>query len=425
MKKKINLVVADMGYGHQRAAFPLLDLANNEVITINDYPGISDKEKQHWQKNLDAYEKISRFKKIPVLGSAVFAAMDYFQKIPDFYPFRDLSRPTPQQLYFYKLINNGLGRELIEKLNQTNLPLVTTFFVAMYIAEHHNYQGDIYCVVCDADVSRAWAPIEPNKSRTKFLVPSDKVKKRLMMYGVKEINIFVTGFPLPKSLTGVKKDIIKKDLSRRLVALDPSGVYRTQEKSLVKQIVPASLLKKTNKTLHITFAVGGAGAQKEMAVLAMQRLKEQIKIKKIQLNLVAGSRLDVAEYFQVERDKIGLNAQEGIKIIYQADKNKYFKEFNQILHTTDILWTKPSELSFYSALGIPILMTETVGSQEDYNREWLLKIGAGVDSFNPNYIEEWLPDMLNSGQLARAAIAGYLHAEFAGVYNIEKIFTKK
>lgn len=425
MAKKINLVVADMGYGHQRAAFPLLSLADNKTITINDYPGISDKEKEHWQKNLEAYEKISRFKKIPVLGKAVFAAMDYFQKIPNFYPFRDLSRPTPQQLYFYKLIKRGLGKELIEKLNHTGLPLVTTFFVAMYMAEYHNYQGDVYCVLCDADVSRAWAPIYPKTSRSKFLVPSDKVKTRLMMYGVKAENIFVTGFPLPQENTGAKKEKIKKDLSRRLVALDPSGIYRKKEQALVKKIVPASLLKKKTKTLTITFAVGGAGAQKEIGALAMEKLRPQIKAKKIKLNLVAGSRPEVAEYFQTERDNQGLSEKDGVKIIYQVDKQDYFKEFNKALHTTDILWTKPSELSFYSALGLPILMSETVGSQEDFNREWLIKTGAGVDSFDPEFIDEWLPEMLNSGQLARAAIAGFLNAEFAGAYNIEKIFTKK
>jgi hypothetical protein len=425
MVKKINLVVADMGYGHQRAAFPLLHLAANEAITINEYPGISDKEKQHWQKNLEAYEKISRFKKIPLLGQAVFAAMDYFQKIPDFYPFRDLSRPTPQQLYFYKLIKGGLGKDLIDKLNHSNLPLVTTFFVAMYIAEYHNYQGDIYCIVCDADVSRAWAPIRPEKSRTKFFVPSDKVKTRLMMYGVKEENVFVTGFPLPQTNTGVKKEIIIKDLSRRLVALDPSGKYRALEKPLVHKIVPKSLLKKKAKTLSITFAVGGAGAQKEIAVTAMQQLSEQIRAGKIKLNLVAGSRKEVAQYFTEERDRLGLSLKDGVRIIYQADKNAYFKEFNEVLHTSDILWTKPSELSFYSALGMPVLMSETVGSQEDYNQEWLLKIGAGVASYDPGYINEWLPEMLNSGQLARAAMAGFLQAEFAGAYNIEKIFSKK
>ena len=46
MQKKINLIAADMGYGHQRAAYPLLDLGGNEIITINNYKGIPDWEKK-------------------------------------------------------------------------------------------------------------------------------------------------------------------------------------------------------------------------------------------------------------------------------------------------------------------------------------------------------------------------------------------
>ena len=74
--KKINLVAADMGYGHQRAAYPLLALGGGEIITVNDYKGIPEWEKAYWINMLSSYEKISRFKKIPVLGKLVFEVMD-------------------------------------------------------------------------------------------------------------------------------------------------------------------------------------------------------------------------------------------------------------------------------------------------------------------------------------------------------------
>jgi hypothetical protein len=67
-QKKINLVAADMGYGHQRAAYPLFDLSGREIITANNYPGILEWEVNYWQNSLNAYEKISRLKKIPILG---------------------------------------------------------------------------------------------------------------------------------------------------------------------------------------------------------------------------------------------------------------------------------------------------------------------------------------------------------------------
>jgi len=422
-KKIINLVAADMGYGHQRAAYPLLDLSRGEIITINNYPGILQWEKDYWVKSLRSYEKLSRFKKIPLLGDLVFAVMDAFQKIPSFYPFRDLSRPTTQQKYFFSFIRKGLGQELIKQLNPSGLPFVTTFFVAAYIAEYHNYQGDIYCLICDTDASRAWAPLDPKNSRTKFLVPSEKVRERFLMYGVKAENIIISGFPLPKENIGLKKEIAARDLARRVVALDPTGKYQTNYGSLLEDFIPDFSLPR-DKPVTVTFAVGGAGAQKEIGGLVLNKLSSLVKAKKIKLNLVAGSRPEVKDYFLAELNKNGFGKSEGVEIIFAANKLDYFGKFNECLHGTDILWTKPSELSFYCALGLPIIMSEPVGSQEDFNHEWLLAMGAGIDSPDPVSVAEWLPDLIESGRLARAAADGFINAEKMGTYNIERLFTK-
>ena len=65
-----------------------------------------------------------------------------------------------------------------------------------------------------------------------------------------------------------------------------------------------------------------------------------------------------------------------------------------------------------------------MGSQEDFNREWLLAVGGGIDSLDPKNADEWLINLLSSGRLARAAMDAYVNAEQMGVYNIEKIFAK-
>lgn len=419
--KKINLVAANMGYGHQRAAYPLLDLSQGEIITLNNYEGIPDWEKKYWINSLRSYERISRFKKIPLLGGLVFAIMDSFQKIQPFYPYRDLSRPTTQQKYFYSFIKKGLGKALIERLSKTGRPYVTTFFVAAYAAEFHNYQGDIYCIICDTDASRAWAPLEPKKTRIKFLVPSEKVRERFLMYGVPEKNIFVSGFPLPKENIGARKEIAGHDLAQRIVNLDPHGAYRSHYEALLESVGPGVLGVKAPEPVTITFAVGGAGAQKEIGSQLLKELKSKIKDGELNLNLVAGSRREVKEYFEMEIKSSGLKDSPHLKIIFAPDKVEYFKKFNQCLRTTDILWTKPSELSFYCALGLPVIISTPVGSQEDFNRAWLLSVGAGIDSQEPGYVNEWLPDILESGRLARAAMDGFLNAEQMGAYNIEKI----
>ncbi len=350
--------------------------------------------------------------------------MDSFQQIKSFYPFRDLSSQTTQQKFFLRSIKAGLGKHLVEKLNPSRLPFVTTFFVAAYMAEYHNYQGDIYCIICDADVSRAWAPLDPKNSRTKFLLPNEKVKERFLMYGVKPENIFITGFPLPKDNVGVDKEVLEADLVRRVKALDPRGEYQDNYAALLKKIFPTFPLP-VKAPITLSFAVGGAGAQKEIGGVILEKLLPKINKGEIKLNLIAGNRPDVCDYFKNEIRRNRLEEGRGVSIIFAADKFIYFKKMNECLRETDILWTKPSELSFYCALGLPIIMSSPVGSQEEYNREWLMSVGAGVDSLNPIYVNEWLPDLLESGRLARAAMDGFLNAEQMGTYNIEKIFTKK
>src|SRR3989339_1774956 len=91
------IVAVDMGYGHQRAAYPLRHLSpTNKVIIANNYEGIPNRDKGLWQKSRKIYETISRLKNVPIIGDWIFGAMDYFQRIPDFYPRRDLSSPSMQ-----------------------------------------------------------------------------------------------------------------------------------------------------------------------------------------------------------------------------------------------------------------------------------------------------------------------------------------
>ena len=420
--KDFYLISVDMGYGHQRAAHPFLSLTKNKIITANNYAEASKKEKKIWHKDKKNYELISRFKRIPVLGQAAFSVMDYFQRIEPFYPRRDLSKNSFQQKHFFKKIKKGLGKNLIAELNKNPLPLLSTFFLPVYFAEYYNYQGPVYCLCCDADVSRAWAPLNPSKSSVKYLAPNQRVKDRLLLYGVKEENIYVTGFPLPVENIGDKKEILKKDLIKRLAVLDPSHAYRDKyEKLLEAYLCSKDEIGEANRPLSLTFAVGGAGAQKDLGRIILERLASKIRDGKLRFNLIAGSRLDVYNFFQEVLRKNSLLGHKGIKVIYNPDKMKYFTDFNLVLRETDILWTKPSELSFYSGLGLPIIIAEPIGSQEEYNRRWLLGIGSGVDSKNPKNVEEWLFDFLNSSWLAEAAMNGFLKAPKMGAYNIRNL----
>lgn len=419
--KKIHLLSLDMGYGHQRAAFPLVFLSNEGVIAINDYPGITIKEKKYWQKSRRAYEKISYFKRIPLVGQTAFNIMDYFQRIEDLYPYRDLTKKSLQQIAFFNQVKKGLGKNLIENLNKNPLPLVSTFFIGAYIAEHYNYAGDIYCLLCDADVSRAWAMPESGKSRVKYLAPTKLSARRLQMYGVKEKNIITTGFPLPKENIGsINKEIIKEDLQRRLINLDPRGVYKKTHQGLLNDLKLDYDVNKEN-AVEISFVVGGAGAQRQEGIEIIRSLKNQIVENKVKFNLVAGFRQDVYDFFLEELNKIGLD-EKLVKIVFHKNKAQYFNLFNKVMRNTDILWTKPSELSFYSGLGIPLILNKPIGAQEYKNRDWLFSFGGAYMADNLKYTNEWLLDWLADGRLARSAINSYLSAESLGTYNIENHF---
>ncbi len=110
-----------------------------------------------------------------------------------------------------------------------------------------------------------------------------------------------------------------------------------------------------------------------------------------------------------------------VKVLFALDKGTYFQRFNEALRTTDILWTKPSELSFYTALGLPLISAPPIGAQEQSNREWLEHIGSGFLQEDLRYLSDWFFYILESGKLAEAAWQGFLEAPNLGTYHIEDL----
>lgn len=415
-----------MGYGHQRTAFPLRNLApDGKVINANDYQGIPNKDIIAWEGTRKIYEFISTFKRVFLIGEFVFFIFNQFQKILTFYPKRDLSRPNFQLKEIFSLIKNGWGKHLIEKLKENPLPLITTFFTQAFMAEFFNYPAEIYCVICDADIARPWAALNPKESRIKYFVPTGRVVERLKLYGVRPENIFFTGYPLPSENLGSENlEILKQDLGFRLLNLDKSGRYSRQYQPLIEKYLGA-LPKNPDHPLTVMFSVGGAGAQKEIGIKVLKNLAGKIKKGEIKIILVAGIKERIKEYFKKNIKSLGLEKNPNVEIVYAAKIEDYFKEFNRKLRKTDILWTKPSELSFYAALGIPIILAPSVGSQEEFNQRWLLKSGFGIMQENLAYVNQWFFDWLESGYFAEAAMQGFVEGKKLGTFNIEKIIYPK
>lgn len=431
---KAYIISVNMGYGHERAAYALHDIAHSKTIIANNYKGIAAEEKKQWDDTRRLYEAVSRLQPIPIVGDIAFAIMDKIQEIPSFYPRRDLSAPNLQLRETYRFIKkHKIMQALIDRLSEDkrHLPIVSTFFIPAFAAEMYDYPGDIYCVICDADFSRTWVPMDAKRSRIKYFAPCGRVVERLKLYGVREENIYLTGFPIPKELIGgPDSPTLKQDILERFCNLDPKGTFRARYAKVLRERLGADAIaacKTIGRPLTLTFSVGGAGAQRHLGVQIVESLREKIKRHQIRINLMAGTRKELAAYFHKELKKIGISPDhgDGVNIAVWRNREEYFKAFAELLRKTDILWTKPSELSFYTGAGLPIIMAPTIGSQEKFNRLWLEQIGGGIDQLDPSHTDEWLFDWVESGALARMAWTGYIEAPTHGTYRIEEIITGK
>jgi hypothetical protein len=418
------VIAVSMGYGHQRTAYPLRDLSpDGTVLNANDYDGIPDWDRKIWKDATRFYGAISRFTRVPFVGPLVFGLYNRLQRIVDLYPTRDLSKPTGSLREIFSFIKKGWGRDWVDRFARTPVPLVTTFFMTAFMAEYFHYPGDIFCVTADADVARDWAPLDPARTKIHYCASTSRVAERLAVYGVPKENIHLTGYPLPKeNIGGPAMKMLAHDMRLRLANLDPQGNHTRDYQPVIAKNF-GRLPRKSGRPLTIMFSIGGAGAQKEIGIAIVRSLAPHIKNGEVAVILAAGVGQESQDHFIAAFRSMGFDGSpgSGIEIVGAADLGEYFARFNEALRRTDILWTKPSELSFYCALGIPIIMAPTIGSQEDLNREWLLTVGAGMDQYDPAYTHEWLFDYLHNGWFAEAAMHGFLDAEKMGVYAIEHL----
>jgi hypothetical protein len=415
------VVSINMGLGHQRATYPLLDIAEDGVLLVGEKETSSPEEIKLWQRITGGYEFISRIKKIPLSGNVLFSIMDKFMDIAPIYPLRDMSKPGFQTMLIYKYIKKGLGKSLMQKIDTKSLPLICSYPVPALIADYHNYSRN-YCIITDAEINRAWVPKEPATSRTVYLAPCSRALQRLRQYGVLDERIFLTGFPLPKTVLGTEKlEILRHDLGQRLHYLDPRQKFWPLHELNVKHFLGKQYMQfKKERMFSIAFAVGGAGAQTDIALKIAKSLRDKIVKKELKLYLIAGIREEVKKHFEHGLKELNLSTRL-VPIIYSDDIFEYFDKFSELMRVIDVLWTKPSELSFYSGLGLPIIMSDPIGAQERYNKKWLLEIQAGISQEDPEYANEWLIDLWQYGRLAESAWDGFLKARKFGTYKIYEV----
>ena len=413
------VVAVDMGYGHLRAARPIARALGVEVTQVDRPPLVGPDELKVWERVRTAYEWTSRVSQLPYLGRPFRWALDSVTDIPHLHPYRDLSAPTRGVAALDRMVRRDLGKGLVARLRETGAPLVTTFYSPAIAADAAGLEK-VWCIVTDSDINRVWAPLDAAGTRIRYLVPSPRAARRLRSYGVPAQNIQFTGFPLPGELLGGRDlSVLRRNLAARIVRLDPGGNFRRDYREELAHLL-GPLPEEQGRPPTLTFAVGGAGAQAGMAQQFLPGMRGPIEEGRLRLVLVAGVRGAVEARFREEIQLAGLEGSlgTGLEILRADSLDEYFDRFDAEMARTDVLWTKPSELSFYAALGLPLVFTRPVGVHERYNRRWVRESGAGVVQRDPGAAWQWLSDWLEDGTLAGAAWSGFTRLPKHGLHRI-------
>jgi hypothetical protein len=411
------VVAVEMGYGHLRAARPLARFLGVEVVHVDRPPLVGQEEQRIWERVRRAYELTSRLSQLPVVGLPLRWVLDSITDIPHLHPYRDLSAPTRGVLTLERLIRRNLGQGLVERLRGTQAPLLTTFYSPAIAADRAGL-NNVFCVVTDSDINRIWAPVDPEHTAIRYLVPTPR---RLQSYGVPAHRITFTGFPLPHELVGGPHlGALTRNLAARLVRLDPSREFRRYFRDELAHFLGPLPAEEEGRPPLLTFAVGGAGAQVGLARAFLPGLRPAIESGRLRVALVAGVRREVAESFAEAVAGAGLEGElgNGLRILLAGSMDEYFDLFDGLMAGTDILWTKPSELTFYAALGLPVVCAPHVGVHERYNRRWVRESGAGLVQRDGRFAWEWIADWLDDGTLAGAAWSGFTRLPKFGLYQI-------
>lgn len=394
------LVSVSMGYGHHRAAHALSAACGAPVLEVDRPPLADAHDLKVWGRTRTLYEAVSRGAAIPVAGLPLRGLLDGITAIP-----RRAAKPgalarrTGTVKYLEGLVADGLGRGLVERLRADGTGLLTPFYATAVLADVAGHE-DVTCVVTDVDVNRVWVSPDPKASRIRYAVPARRTARRLLAYGVDPARIRVTGFPLPPALTG-GPDLATRDrlLDARLARLGFAA---------------------GSSPVHVVFAVGGAGAQRDIGCALAASLAGEIERGRVRLTLVAGTRPDTRAAFErfLSRRHLTRLLGQGVAILHEATFSEYVRRFDEAIAGADVLWTKPSELVFFGGLGIPLVLAPPIGAQERANGAFVRRRGVALPQPHPRRAAGWLRDRLADGSLAAAARAGARRMTGTGTWRI-------
>jgi hypothetical protein len=401
------VTAVSMGYGHLRAAWAVADRLGVGVVEADRRPHVGAGERLLWKTVRRLYGSLSR-----ASVRRPFGVLDRITALPG--SEAELAAAGRAARVLHRMVALGFGARFSRRIEALSAPLLATFYAPAVSFDRHG-TGPVACLVTDTDAHRVWAPLDPSASRIRYLAPTEEVVARLLSYGVPSHRITLTGFPLPAELIGEE---LRSKLGARLARLDRTGSFRQNSGDELESELRQAPREAAEAAPLLTFAVGGAGAQATRARELLDALRGTIADGRLRLALVAGTRRRLAASFRRWLRETGLHAADAVEVVYERSFEASYRRFNRLLGDTDILWTKPGELVFYAALGIPLVLDDPVGDHERRNREWLLARDAAMTRGQPENTAEWLFEALRDGSLARLAINGFREVSRTGTERI-------
>ena len=400
-----------MGYGHLRAADNVAGLGLGRLVRVDQPPFASLADIWVWKSSQDLYHAVSRA--VETRLRFLFRVLERIEDIPEDSTLASMD----YSMLVACLIRMGVGRGLRRLSAESDgalkghscLPRLHTFFVPGLACIYNRFPGKNYQLLCDADFHRVWAPIKPNDGDVTYLIPTAAGADRMMSYGVSHERIVVTGFPLPVANTGgMNLNVLKPDFLARLERLSPQS----------------------DSPLRLVFSLSGAGCYLHLLKALIRELLPELRSGKLTLCIAAGdnARAKAEIESHLARLKVGATAEggcaipaDGVTILYSPDVLEAFALFNRALRESDLLITKPGELVFYAALGMPQVLLPPVGKHEFKNRAYLIENSAALDLPGAESAGAWLLAQRANGAWRHAAESAFARLPKLGTFAINDV----
>lgn len=391
---KYLITTAYMGFGHLRAAHNIASYSKCPILRVDQPPYAKGVDGFLWKSSQAIHTYGSRDKE----GKSKFF-YNWFESlmtIPE--------NGTPPSLgpsrFVRAMQKLGAGDELFKVLTEYNPALVHTFYLPALLLAYHGYRGDSYLLLCDTDFHRVWVPIDPKRYGIRYFVPVSSSADRLVSYGVDKEKIFVTGFPLPMANTGGRDlRVVEHDFDVR----------------------KARLKNDSNFPLTMMFPFSGSGAYPNVLADLVKSVLEDLKEGSLRLIVSCGNNRHALRNAENLFINYGIEELEFAEIMFDEDLFAAFDKFNSALKSTDVMITKPGEMVFYAALGIPLVFLPPIGAHEEKNRDYLFENGCAVNMVPASDFSGWLEKSRRKGLLLELAENGYMKLPKNGSVAIDEL----